>query len=68
MLPGVAGVLVVLSVLYSFGLAGIGQAVGAVSRPFCSFLCWPCWRFCWPARNVIKHYNLEYALGPWWSG
>ena len=61
-LPGLLGVLVVLTVLYSLGLTGIGKASRGFPLAFLCVFVLATLAFLLAGQKVVKHYNLEYAL------
>ena len=61
-LPGLIGVLVVLTVLYSIGLAGIGQMSRGFPLAFLVVFLLATLSFLLAGQKVIEHFNLEYAL------
>jgi uncharacterized membrane protein YadS len=61
-LPGLIGVLVVLTVLYSVGLVGIGQMSRGFPLAFLAVFLLATLAFLLAGQNVIKNLNLEYAL------
>ncbi len=60
--PGLLGVLVVLTVLYCLGLAGIGKASRGFPLAFFCVFVLATLAFLLAGQKVVKHYNLEYAL------
>ena len=62
MLPGLIGVLVVLTVLYSIGLAGIGQFSRGFPLAFLFVFVLAVLSFLLAGQKVIENFNLEYAL------
>ena len=64
LLPGVAGVLVALAVLFGLGTAGLGQASWRFPAAFLFVFVLATLAFLLAGQKVVKHYNLEY----WRSG
>ena len=67
-LPGLVGVLVIVSVLYSGGLTGIGQASRSFPLALVFVFALATLAFLLAGQKVVKHYNLEYALWALVSG
>ncbi len=61
-LPGLIGVLVALTVLYSIGLAGIGQMSRGFPLAFLFVFVLATLAFLLAGQKVIENFNLEYAL------
>ncbi|HEY5311891.1 MAG TPA: putative sulfate exporter family transporter [Pirellulales bacterium] len=62
LLPGLAGVLVVGLLLFGAGLRGMGEPVSAFPAAFLVVFGLAVLAYVLAGQNVIKHYNLEYAL------
>ncbi|HEX3658871.1 MAG TPA: putative sulfate exporter family transporter [Pirellulales bacterium] len=62
LLPGLIGVLVVGLVLFSIGLRGMGEPIGGFPLAFLVVFALAVLSYVLAGQNVIKHYNLEYAL------
>lgn len=61
-LPGIAGVFLVSLLLFSVGLRGMGQPLGAFPVAFLVVFLLALFSYVLAGQKVIKHYNLEYAL------
>jgi uncharacterized integral membrane protein (TIGR00698 family) len=61
-LPGVAGVFVVLLALFAVGLAGMRERVRAFPLAFTALFGLAIFAYLLAGQKVVKHYNLEYAL------
>ena len=61
-LPGLVGVFASLLVLFSVGLAGMGQRLRGFPLAFAALFGLTVFAYLLSGQKVVKHYNLEYAL------
>ncbi|MBA3480801.1 MAG: putative sulfate exporter family transporter [Pirellulales bacterium] len=61
-LPGVAGAFVAVLLLFSMGLAGIGERVRGFPLALLAVFLLAVFAYLLAGQKVVKHYNLEYAL------
>lgn len=60
--PGVIGVFALILILFSIGLAGMGEWSGGFPVAFAAIFALAILAFVLAGQEVVKHYNLEYAL------
>lgn len=61
-LPGVAGAFVAVLLLFSMGLAGVGERVRGFPLALLAMFLLAVFAYVLAGQKVVKHYNLEYAL------